>query len=241
MLSEKTSQTSFSTLCINSLNEMEFERTVALIRKHIAETEGYEIDFRLIGDIIHALGAALSFKVDKELLTPISGWQCDDAWLQRFKEGENQECEWAFYKRRQRRWTKQQKRLAAERLNRYRKEITRNRQYRTDLKQITNRPNQKKSADSALNAEFVDAIVSPFSPVEQDRREVERQFCQVVSLSAADLLPWKLLIRSEVIVAGRVNMNELRTYCPENKKHDKVSKLLHLLELEKNGEVQLVQ
>jgi hypothetical protein len=53
--------------------------------------------------------------------------------------------------------------------------------------------------------------------------------------------PWKLMIRSDLIRAGRLNMAEMKTYYPENKKQDTVAKFLYLLELEKTGKVELIQ
>jgi len=241
MSSEKLSRTTLSTIRINPPGEMEIGRIVTIIRDGLDETESLNIDFRLLGNIVEALSKALSFKVDSELLKPISGWQDDDEWVQRFNDPENREYGWALYKRRQRQWTKQQKHLAAERLKHYRQEITRNRCFRADVRRITARSNQKKSATLPLKSEFIEAIVSPFSPLEQGRRETRRLFYRAVSLSVSDLLPWKLMIRSELIRAGRLNMAAMQTYCPENKKQDTVSKFLYLLELEKSGEVELIQ
>lgn len=241
MPSEKLSRAILSTIRIHPPGEMQIGRIVAFIRKSLDETESLEIDFRLLGNIVQALGKALSFRVDNELLKPISGWQDDDQWFQRFNDPDNPEYDWASYKRRQRQWTKQQKRLAAERFNRYRQEITRNRYFRTDVRRITDCPNQKERAELSLKHDFIEAIVSPFSPVEQNRREVIQRFCRVVSLSVSDLLPWKLMIRTELVSSGLLNMAEMKTYCSENKKQDTVSKLIHLLELEKTGEVELIQ
>jgi chromatin segregation and condensation protein Rec8/ScpA/Scc1 (kleisin family) len=241
MPSEKLSQTFLSTIPINTPGKMQIGRIVASISENLDEIESLEIDFRLLGNIVQALGKALSFKVDYELLKPISGWQDDNKWLQRINETENSEYDWASYKRRQRQWTKQQKHLAAERLNRYRQEIAKNHCFRADVRRITDRSNQKERAQLPLKNDFIEAVVSPFSPVEQDRREINRRFCRALSFSVSDLLPWKLMIRTELICSGRLNLAEMKTYCSENKKQDTVSKLIHLLELEKTGEVELIQ
>jgi hypothetical protein len=241
MLSEKRSQTILSTIPINPLRDMQIGRIVTKIRESIDETESLQIDFKMLGNIVQALGKALSLKVDYELLKPISDWQEDDQWLQRFNNPENSEYDWTSYKRRQRQWTKHQKHLAAERLNRYRQEIARNRCFRADVRRITDRSNQKESAQLPLENDFIEAVVSPFSPVEQNRRAIDQRFCQSLSLSVSDLLPWKLIIRSELISSGQLNMAKMQTYCSENKKQDTVSKLIHLLELEKTGEVELIQ
>ena len=212
------------------------------IREHLTQAEINKIDLRMMGNIVLAQSKALSITVNRELLEPISKWLKDPNWMPRFSVHEEQCYDWASYKRKQRKWTIQQKRLADERLKLFRQEITRKRNFRSELSRIIGRSNPKESSKIPLQKDFIEQIVSPFNPSEQHRQETVRQFGRALSLSVSDILPWKLLIISELTQSYQIKkVAELKTYFPGNKKRDTVSKLIHLLELEKNGELVLSQ
>jgi len=226
----------------NAIDEAQLKEINAYIRENLTETEINEIDLRLLGDVVLAQSKALSIAVNRELLEPISKWSGDPNWMQRFSVHEERRYDWASYKRKQRKWTVQQKRLAGERLKLFRQEITRKRNFRSELSRIIDRSNPKESSKIPLKKDFIEQIVSPFNPSEQHRQETVRQFGCALSLSVSDILPWKLLIISELTQSYQIKkINDLKTYFPENKKRDTVSKLIHLLELENNGELVLSQ
>lgn len=226
----------------NIYDEAQLSEINAYIRENLTETEINEIDLRLLGNIVLAQSKALSIAVNRELLEPISKWSGDPDWMQRFKVQDEQCYDWASYKRKQRKWTIQQKRLAAERLKLFRQEIIRKRNFRKELSRIMGRSNPKEGSCIPLNKDFIEQIVAPFNSSEQRRQEACRQFGRALSLSMSDLLPWKLIIISELTQSSWIKkIAELKTYFPENKKRDTVSKLIHLLELEKNGELDLSQ
>jgi chromatin segregation and condensation protein Rec8/ScpA/Scc1 (kleisin family) len=194
---------------------------------------------RLLGSAIYSTALALSRKVNDELLAPISKWLDDPHWMSRFKVSEDRTPKWAAYKRRQRQWTKQQRYLAAERLRLYRQEIRRRRALRKEISTLTGRAHPKKAFDLQLPQRFFDPIISPFSPPAQLKAETEHEFRRVLSLSVSDFLPWKLLLISGLTEAKK--FTELKAYDLQSTKRDKVCKLIHLLELEKQERLTLTQ
>lgn len=226
----------------NTIDKTGLSEIDAYIRVHLTQAEINKIDLRIMGNIVLAQSKALSITVNRELLEPISKWLNDPDWMQRFKVQDEQCYDWASYKRKQRKWTIQQKRLAAERLKLFRQEIIRKRKFRSELSRIMGRSNPKEGSCMPLKKDFIEQIVSPFNPSEQYRQETCRKFGCALSLSVSDILPWKLLIISELTQSCQVKkVAELKTYFSGNKKRDTVSKLIHLLELEKNGDLILSQ
>jgi len=85
--------------------------------------------------------------------------------------------------------------------------------------------------------DFLAPIVSPFSPIEQLRRNTLKLFEQARTLSISNLLPWRLLIISEL--SEPKTLTDLTEYVEG--KQDKVSKLINLLHLEMEGKINLTQ
>lgn len=197
---------------------------------------------QLLGKIICARAIALSRRVNEELLKPISQWLDDPDWMKRFEIREDDIPNWAAYKRRQRKWSRQKKWLAAERLRTYRQEILRKRKFRNEIGWVVGRAGPREYSGLQLDPNFISPIISPFSPVEQHKAETRRQFHQALSLSISDLLPWKLLLTIELpSTKNTKRFNDLKTWFPENHKKDRASKLLHLLQMDKEGECRLSQ
>ena len=165
----------------NIYDEAQHSEINAYIRENLTETEINEIDLRLLGNIVLAQSKALSIAVNRELLEPISKWSGDPDWMQRFKVQDEQCYDWASYKRKQRKWTIQQKRLAAERLKLFRQEIIRKRNFRKELSRIMGRSNPKEGSCIPLNKDFIEQIVAPFNSSEQRRQEACRQFGRALS------------------------------------------------------------
>jgi hypothetical protein len=209
----------------NDLDEMKAGLKEGLSAKEISDT-----NMRIWGNLICGIAIALSEKVDEQLLKPMSRWMDNPNWLNRFKVIEDTP-NWAAYKRKQRSWTKRQKYLAAERLKLYRQEIRKRRALRNDLLPLKKRSSPGKSTDTQFGSGFITPIVSPFSPPEQHKKETEQAFRQALSTSISDRLPWRLFLMSDLAEAKK--FAEFKTYYPENRKKDTVSKLMHLLELEK--------
>jgi len=208
------------------LDEMKASLKEGLSAKGTSDT-----NMRIWGNLICGIAIALSEKVDEELLKPMSRWMDNPNWLNRFKVIEEETPDWAAYKRKQRRRTKRQKYLAAERLKLYRQEIRKRRALRNDLLPLKKRSSPGKSTDIQFGSDFITPIISPFSPPEQHKIETEQAFRQALSASISDLLPWKLFLMSDLREAKK--FTEFKIYYPENRKRDTVSKLMHFLELEK--------
>jgi len=216
------------------------------IRYELTEKEISEIDMRLMGNMIYETAHALSEKVNNDILLPLSRWLNDPGWLSRFQRNGDLSPDWAGYKRKQRRWTVTQKRLAAERLKLYWQEIRRRRNFRHAVSKLisTNtqnriHANREMCKSAKLNSRFLQPIVSPFSPHEQVRTETLLQFQQAHNLSLSDLFPWRLILIDELTCTKK--FSELKSYYPAGRKKDATAKLIHLLQMETDGEIELTQ
>jgi hypothetical protein len=216
------------------------------IRSELAEKEISEIDMRLMGNMIYETAHSLSEKVNNDILFPLSRWLNDPDWLNRFQGNGDLSTDWAGYKRKQRIWTVTQKRLAAERLKLYWQEIRQRRNFRNAVSKLISTNTQNRIHTNAdmcksakLNSSFLQPIVSPFSPQEQVRSETLLQFQQAHNLSVSNLLPWKLIIIGELSCTKK--FSELKSYYLAGKKEDVTAKLIHLLQMETDGEIELTQ
>ena len=216
------------------------------IRSELTEKEISEIDMRLMGNLIYETAHSLSEKVNNDILLPLSRWLNDPGWLNRFQEIGDLSPDWAGYKRKQRIWTVTQKRLAAERLKLYWQEIRRRRNFRHAVSKLISTNTQNRihtnpvlCKSTRLNNRFLQPIVSPFSPQEQVRSETLLQFQQAHNLSVSNLLPWKLIIIGELSCTKK--FSELKSYYPASRKEDATAKLIHLLQMETDGEIELTQ
>jgi len=104
-----------------------------MIISELTDKDIIDIDMRNLGNIIHGKTFTLSNRVNTELLKPISKWLDNPDWMKRFRVYEDHPPNWGNYKRRQRRWTKQQKTLAIERLKLYWQEIREKRTFRSEI------------------------------------------------------------------------------------------------------------
>ena len=205
-----------------------------------------EIDMRLLGNIVYGKAITLSEKINTDLLEPISRWLDNPDWMSKFEIIESQIPNWASYKQKAREWTAQQRRLAADRLKIYWRELRKKRNFRRKLSEIigtkttntkyTNTPMRKCGI---FEENFLSPIISPFSPEKQHEAETQREFQQALGLSVSDLLPWKLLMLNDL--SQPISFTALKTYYPENRKKDTVSKLIHLLQMETDGMLKLTQ
>ncbi|VBB44937.1 hypothetical protein TRIP_B350108 [uncultured Desulfatiglans sp.] len=212
-------------------DSIDLEEIKASLKRRLSTKETSNTNMRIWGNLICGIVIALSKKVDEELLEPVSRWMDDSDWLNRFKTVKEYTPDWAAYKRKQRRWTKRQKYLAAERLKLYRQDARKKRAFKDDLFSLKKRSSPGKSTDIQFGSDFITPIISPFSPPEQHKKETEQAFRQALSASISDRLPWRLFLMSDLAEAKK--FAEFKTYYPENRKKDTVSKLMHFLELEK--------
>jgi len=213
-------------------NSMGLQEIEAGIKDGLSVKEIDDMDMRLLGNIVYSTVMTLSRKVNVELLDPISQWVDDPDWMNRFQICEDRTPNWAACKRKQRQWSKQQKMLARERLRLYREDILRKRKFRNGISQLISKALPGQNIGLRLDQDFIRPIISPFSLPEQGWQETLRQFRQVLSLPVSDLLPWKLLLKTELTEAKK--LRELRRYFPDKRK-DTVAKLVHLLEMENQG------
>ena len=218
-----------------------------VIHKELSKKEILEIDMQFLGDIILAQAKSLSLRVDHELIKTISVWLNDSDWMKKMQGQDSEKPEWAKYKQQSRLWTKQQKYLAKERLKLYWQKIRVNRQYRDEISkllQTTDRNSNSKNKhcfNPVIDTSFLSDIVSRFSPIEKHRAETVFEFNQACKSSISNLLPWQIIIAFELSKNGHTALNELKIFVPRDKKLDKISKFIHLLQMENDGAVKLKQ
>ena len=180
----------------------------------------------------------LSLAVNRELLEPISRWLNDQSWLERFEISDREIPDWGRYKRRQRLWTRQQGVLSAERLRLYRQEIIKKRKLRHELGKIGGKANPGGVCSHQFRSGFIVPIASPFSPPEQHKQKTRQKFLQSLSFPVSDLLPWELLITTELTKTKK--LRDLEDYCSD-KRLDSACKIMHLLQMETEGKISLTQ
>ena len=216
----------------------------AIIKSELTNREIADIDMRAFGNIIMNIAKFLSKKVNDELLEPISRWLDDPEWLKRFQTDDKAAPNWAKYKRKQRQWTQQQKDMTTERLRLYWREIHKKRRFRKELSKTLYTKAKNRNCINAqlhnttnLQENFLTPIIAPFSPKEQHKAETIHEFQQARTMLISNLLPWKLLLSTELTSAKY--FKDLKAYCPA--KNDKASKLIHLLQMETDGKIKLSQ
>ena len=216
----------------------------AIIKSELTNREIADIDMRAFGNIIMNIAKFLSKKVNDELLEPISRWLDDPEWLKHFQTDDKAAPNWAKYKRKQRQWTQQQKDMTTERLRLYWREIHKKRRFRKELSKTLYTKAKNRNCINAqlhnttnLQENFLTPIIAPFSPKEQHKAETIHEFQQARTMLISNLLPWKLLLSTELTSAKY--FKDLKAYCPA--KNDKASKLIHLLQMETDGKIKLSQ
>ncbi|MFC1814108.1 hypothetical protein ACFL03_15600 [Thermodesulfobacteriota bacterium] len=227
------------------LNNHSTDRLIGPICIELTEKEINKINIRALANYLLNRTLVLSHAVNAEILEPISLWLDDPNFMEKFRINiEDQAPNWKEYKRKQRQRTQQQKMLATERLKLYWQEIRKKRNFRKELSSILGGKTQSQFCTDTLthkkaiiDEKFLSSIIAPFSPIEQHRRETIHQFKKARTMAISNLLPWKLLLSTELTSAK--HFKNLKTYCSAKK--DKVSKLMHLLQMETDGEVKLSQ
>ena len=240
-------KTGFSRIVPGDLSGMTFREFQELIRSEISVQGNSGLDFRAIGHIILGRALDLSRTVNIELMEPVSRWLDDPHFMDKFRVGNGgKEPDWAKYKRQQRSWTRQQRSLAAERLNLYWQKIRKRRRLSKELAGLRYSDTQKRknikphlNKTVCLRDNFLFPIISPFSPVEQNRFETLQEFKRALFLNVSDILPWRLLLAGEI--KKTTQLSGLRSRYQEDKKKDIVSKLMHLLQMQSDGNVLLTQ
>ena len=222
----------------STLKEEKLEELNDYIHRHLSKKEIGEIDFRVIGNLVLARTKTLSLAVNRDLLEPISRWLNDPLWLERFKISDKEIPDWGKYKRQQRLWTREQRIFAAERLRLYRQEIIKKRKLRHELGKIAGKAKPKEAYPHQFRGGFIVPIASPFSPPEQHKERTRQKFLQSLSSPVSDLLPWKLLITTELTRTKK--LRGLKEYCSD-KRLDSACKIMHLLQMETEGKIRLTQ
>jgi hypothetical protein len=202
-----------------------------------------KLDMRAIANMLLDSTVSLSKRTNDELLQPISEWLDDPDFLKKYEQILEDQIDSAGYKRKQREWTRQEKMLAAERLRLYWQEIHRKKNLRKELSTLLgqSRLSMDNGEESRLriSSNFLSPILSPFSPLEHRRAELSQEFEQVTQISISDKLPWKAILSSEI--KGVTDIKDLTIYYPENPKADIAAKLQHLLQMETDGNITLIQ
>ena len=196
-----------------------------------------QIPMKRLGEIVYSKAIALSKKVNDDLLVPMARWIDDPGWVKKFQVIEDHIPNWSVYKRDQRHRTKRLNALVRERLMNYRQEIRRRRNYRKEISRLPGRIIRGSAFRTEINEDIISPVVSPFSPPERRKAETLHQFQQSRKASLADLLPWRLLLSSDLITAKP--FSALKVY--GHNKQDRAAKLIHLLHMETEGRIKISQ
>lgn len=178
--------------------------------------------------------------MNNELLEPISQWLDDPDFMKDFAIIIDSDTHnWAEYKRQSRQWTKQQKHLAQERLKLYWQAIHRKKKIRQEISQLIGKSCPGQKNPFMVSNDFLLPIIKPFSRPEQTKMDLERKLLKAMDLSVSFLLPWRVILTSDT--RSEKSFSDLKTYLPEDKKMDKICKLMNLLQLENDGVISLIQ
>lgn len=210
------------------------------ILSELTPDEIEELDFRAMGNLILNRTITLSQSVNDELLDPVSEWLDDPDFMKKFTVTmDSTACNWAAYKRQTRQWTRQQKHLAQERLKLYWQVIHQKKKLRQEISRLIGKPcPAQQNCFSPIHG-FLLPIIKPFSRPEQARMDLERKFSKAMNLSVSNLLPWCAILTADTTTEK--NFSDLKTYLPEDKKKDRICKLMTLLHLENDGVISLNQ
>jgi len=210
-----------------------------IIRKELTEKEILKIDMRFLGDIIFGQAKSLSLRVNNELLEPINFWLSDSDWIKGFQNQDISGPDWAKYKRVSRQWTKQQRYLAQERLKQYWQAIRQKKDLRQEISRLIGKPCAGQKNSFRGTGDFLLPIIKPFTRHEQNRIDLEKEFLKAMDISLSYLLPWSVMLTTDI--KAEKKFSELKVYLHEDKKMDKICKLMNLLQLENDGVISLNQ
>ena len=210
-----------------------------------------KLDLRIAGKLIRDRAFHLSHKVNHELMEPISTWLDDKDWMKNFKVTETNFPNWAEYKRNQREWSEQQKEILRNRMKMYWQEIHKRRNQRTAVAKLLSESRLRDTDPEALykqkenQQEYTDtvSILSHFSPQAATQRNTIQEFTQSLKTSISNLLPWRIILMTELNESPQheMTLTDFKTYYQEDKKTDIAAKLIHLLQLDTEGAINLSQ
>lgn len=208
----------------------------------------YETDFLSAGNLILAKAVSLNEKVNRELLYPISKWMDDPDFLKRY-DNVPERCSpnWAVYKKKQRQWEARDKALRVERLKEYWREARKKSLYKGASAELYKnqapqiRRDVQTSVLVAISNTTLTDMVSPFSPVDQQRRETILAFSRAEQLPLSDRVPWRLLMACEIIEKGQIGFADIKKFLQQDKKAEKAAKFQHLLQMNMDGEISIHQ
>ena len=196
-----------------------------------------QINIQRWGDIIYSKAKELSNKVNEDLLVPMARWINNPGWLNKFQIFEDHGPNWSTYKKGQRNRIKRLKALYKERLRNYRQEIRKRLNFRKEISGLSDRIQPWTDHGPETKGDIITPIISPFSPPERRQTETLHQFRQSRRAPFSDLLPWRLLLSSEL--NSTKLFSDLKAYGHD--KQDKSAKLIHLLHMETEGEIMIIQ
>ena len=193
-------------------------------------------------------------------MEPISNWLDDPDWMKSFSVNESDLPPSSKYKQNQRHWDKMQKLEASIRQKERWAEIRRIRNQRSAVAKLlsesklsdSNKENNlsidnAENQESQLNNIRVASILAHFSPIAEHQRNTQLEFRQSLNISLSNLLPWRTILMTDINESinqreqhKTMKLTDFKQYV-ENSKIDKTSKLMHLLQLEKDGAIQLSQ
>jgi len=216
-----------------------------------------QIDLRVAGQIVRGRAIHLSHKVNEELMQPISHWLDDPDWMTRFTVYDGELPNWAVYKQKQREWDEYQKQEQAIKMRLYWSEVTRLRNMRSEVSKmlaesrlsndIDIQPTDTPCADNPCSEDYISPLLESYSPIAEHKRNIRQEFIQSLSQSISNLLPWRTILLSEISESlnrsqsDSLSLSSLQIYYEEDKKKDIASKLMHLLQLDKDGDITISQ
>lgn len=220
---------------LNSLEEVSIED----LKSQLSEQEASEIDMRVLGNFILSEAKRINHEVTTAILTPISEWLDDEDWLKKFKDKEK--INWADLKRKQREWTKLQRLLLSERKKQYWEAIRKKKQSREEVARILGTKSAKIESDPITPSIDLSHILTPFTPEKRYEEEVEQEFRKITKSYISSLIPYPQLLRCFLRNIQEIDFNSLPQFYPYDEKTDKIAKFQALLQMENDGQVELIQ
>lgn len=214
------------------------DMTIQEIYSEFTKRELTEYEFRFVGSIILDKSKDLSKRVNDEILAPISVWLKDKEFVSKWQITDAKTPNWAAYKRDQRGWELR----AANKVLRIK--LERKRQIKELFKETpflkTLSPLDSVMHDKPMDTMPLLAFFAPFSPGAQAQKILDRQFKDVLARSTFWLMPWQLIIQTEI--GSGTTFGSLPTHPDESiAKNIKIAKFQHLLHMEGEGLATLTQ
>lgn len=186
----------------------------------------------------------LSLRTNREILDPISRWLDDPDFLKKHAVDTGDSISWAEYKRNQRDAHKRMNREAqAKALRAYWAAVKRKkhllREVATLIPKRTMNNHQSTIGGVPEGSEaWLTATLGPFSTHETTRRGIAKEFSALGTIHPSNILPWQTILADQI--EDQTTFTKLPLIYMDDRK-DKISKFVHLLQMDQDGIVELEQ